>query len=62
LPVAPLSLAGQFYIAPDHLGAPHQITDATGAVAWQWNHDPFGNGAPMGAFPYELRGDGDDLH
>jgi RHS repeat-associated protein len=26
-----------------------------GAVVWQWNHDPFGNGAPMGAFTYELR-------
>jgi RHS repeat-associated protein len=22
---------------------------------WQWNHDPFGNGAPLGAFTYELR-------
>jgi RHS repeat-associated protein len=42
-------------MAPDHLGAPHQITDATGAVVWQWNHDLFGNGAPMGAFTYELR-------
>jgi RHS repeat-associated protein len=24
------------------------------SVAWQWNHDPFGNGAPLGA-TYELR-------
>jgi RHS repeat-associated protein len=55
LPVAPLSLLGQFYIAPDHLGAPHQITDATGAVAWQWKPDPFGNGDPVGAFAYKLR-------
>jgi RHS repeat-associated protein len=55
LPVAPLSLLGQFYIAPDHLGAPHQITDASGAVAWQWNPDPFGNGDPVGAFAYKLR-------
>ena len=22
---------------------------------WQWNHDPFGSGAPSGAFTYELR-------
>jgi RHS repeat-associated protein len=55
LPVAVLEPTGKFYIAPDHLGAPHQITDATGAVVWQWNPDPFGNGAPMGAFTYELR-------
>ena len=56
------AIAGLFYIAPDHLGAPHQITDAGGAVAWQWNPDPFGNGDPVGAFAYDLRGDGDDLH
>ncbi len=32
LPVAVLSPAGRFYIAPDHLGAPHQITEAGGAM------------------------------
>jgi RHS repeat-associated protein len=46
---------GQFYIAPDHLGAPHQITADRGEVEWQWNHDPFGNGDPLGRFTYELR-------
>jgi RHS repeat-associated protein len=25
------------------------------SVAWQWNHDPFGNGAPSGTFTYDLR-------
>ena len=55
LPVAVLEPAGKFYIAPDHLGAPHQITDASGAVVWQWNPDPFGNGDPSGTFAYELR-------
>ncbi len=45
----------RFYIAPDHLGAPHQITDASGAAVWPWNHDPFGNGDPTGAFGDELR-------
>jgi RHS repeat-associated protein len=24
-------------------------------VVWQWKHDPFGSGAPPGAFTYELR-------
>ncbi len=56
-PVAVLQPGGRFYIAPDHLGAPHQITDAGGAVVWQWNHDPFGNGDPVvtGGFSYSLR-------
>ena len=22
---------------------------------WQWNHEPFGNDAPLGSFTYELR-------
>jgi RHS repeat-associated protein len=58
LPVAVLSPAGRFYIAPDHLGGPHQITNASGAAVWQWNHDPYGNGDPsdpLGNFSYDLR-------
>jgi len=55
LPVAVLEPAGRFYIAPDQLGAPHQITEPSVAVVWQWNHDPFGNGAPTGSLTYELR-------
>jgi RHS repeat-associated protein len=56
LPVAVLSAVGeQRYIAPDHLGAPHEITNATGQVVWQWDHDPFGNGQPSGTFSYGLR-------
>ncbi len=50
LPVAVLAPAGRFYVAPDHLGAPHQITGANGVVVWPWYPDPFGNGDPMGAF------------
>ncbi|MGQ0443558.1 MAG: RHS repeat domain-containing protein [Beijerinckiaceae bacterium] len=55
LPVALLTPAGRLYIAPDHLGSPHQITDHAGAVVWLWSPDPFGNGAPTGSFAYELR-------
>jgi RHS repeat-associated protein len=55
LPVAMQSPAGLFYIAPDHLGAPHQIADAHGDAVWLWDHDPFGNGVPLGTFSYDLR-------
>jgi RHS repeat-associated protein len=57
LPVAVFQPGGQFVVAPDHLGAPHQITNASGQVVWLWNHDPFGVGAPtvMGGFGYNLR-------
>ncbi len=55
LPVAVLQPVGRFYIAPDYLGAPHQITDAGGAAVWQWHPDPFGKGDPSGTFSYDLR-------
>jgi RHS repeat-associated protein len=55
LPIAVLQPSGQFYIAPDHLGAPHQITNASQQVVWFWDHDPFGNGAPIGPLDYRLR-------
>jgi RHS repeat-associated protein len=55
LPVAVLQPAGRFYIAPDHLGAPHQITDAGGGAVWLWHPDPFGKGDPSGTFSYDLR-------
>jgi RHS repeat-associated protein len=55
LPVAVLAPGAQYFVAPDHLGAPHQITDSGGNVVWFWDHDPFGNGAPTGTFGYNLR-------
>jgi RHS repeat-associated protein len=55
LPVAALEPTGAFYIAPDHLGAPHQITDGSVNAVWYWDHDPFGNGTPSGSFSYNLR-------
>jgi uncharacterized protein RhaS with RHS repeats len=55
LPIAALSDDEPFYIAPNHLGAPHQIANARGHVVWQWDHDPFGNGQPTGTFDCRLR-------
>lgn len=43
------------YVAPDHLGSPHQIADASRGTVWSWDHDPFGNGAPTGSLSYNLR-------
>ena len=51
LPIATLQLSGNYFIAPDHLGAPHQISNAVKQVVWLWDHDPFGNGAPTGSQP-----------
>lgn len=55
LPVATLRPEGIFYISPDHLGAPHQITNPSKQVVWLWDHDPFGNGEPTGSIDYNLR-------
>jgi RHS repeat-associated protein len=55
LPVATIQAGTAYYTAPDHLGAPHQITDASQNVVWFWDHDPFGNGAPTGTLTYALR-------
>lgn len=57
LPIATLRPSGNFYVAPDHLGAPHQITNAAKQVVWLWDHDPFGTNAPTAAtgFSYNLR-------
>jgi RHS repeat-associated protein len=43
------------WIAPDHLGAPHQISDPGRNAVWLWNHDPFGDGAATGSLSYNLR-------
>jgi RHS repeat-associated protein len=44
------------YINPDHLNAPHIITDNTNAVVWSWIHEPFGNTDPVvaGKFRFDL--------
>jgi len=61
LPVGVLTSGGQYYVNPDHLGAPLTVTDATGQIVWRWDRDPYGNGKPnenpngVGAFTYNLR-------
>jgi RHS repeat-associated protein len=64
LPIAVLTATGAsatYYVNPDHLGAPHIITDGNGNPAWIWDHLAFGDSAPnqnpsgLGVFPYNLR-------
>ncbi|MEA4855005.1 RHS repeat-associated core domain-containing protein [Solidesulfovibrio sp.] len=61
LPVGVLTSGGQYYVNPDHLGAPLTVTDATGQIVWRWDRDPYGNGKPnenpsgVGTFTYNLR-------
>lgn len=52
MPVGVMAAGTQFYVIPDHLGAPYAVTDTTGNKLWAWDHDPFGNGA---APVYSLR-------
>jgi len=60
LPVAVLTPAGQYYIAPDHLGAPHQITDSGKNTIWYWDDDPWCNGAATGNYPLRFPGQFND--
>jgi len=39
LPVATLHGGAVYYIAPDHLGAPHQIVNSANQQVWFWDHD-----------------------
>ena len=59
MPVGVLKGSARYYINPDHLGAPHSITDQAGTVVWKWPHDPYGNGQPEQlsgqTFVYNLR-------
>ena len=55
LPVATIQAKLPYYVAPDQLGAPHEITDGTGALVWRWDHDLFGVAQPTGALSYPLR-------
>jgi RHS repeat-associated protein len=57
LPIATRQNGSTFYIAPDHLGAPHEIVNSGNGQVWFWDHDPFGQGAPWSAagFAHDLR-------
>ncbi|HMK90901.1 MAG TPA: RHS repeat-associated core domain-containing protein, partial [Methylocystis sp.] len=49
LPLALLEPGGPYYVAPDHLGSPHQVTNGAGQVVWFWDHGAFGPAQPTGA-------------
>ncbi len=34
------------YVHTDHLGTPRVVSDDQGSAIWQWDSEPFGNGAP----------------
>jgi RHS repeat-associated protein len=57
LPLATIDASGPHYINPDHLGAPHIITDNAQRVLWSWVHAPFGDTQPITSknFSYNLR-------
>ncbi len=61
LPVMVMKPTANYFITPDHRGAPHAITLANGRPVWTWNPDPFGTTPPnqnptgAGVFPYNLR-------
>ncbi len=61
LPVMVIKPTANYFITPDHRGAPHAITLANGRTVWTWNPDPFGTTAPnqnptgAGNFVYNLR-------
>ncbi len=54
MPIGVLKGNTRYYINPDHLGAPHTITDQSDQVAWKWQHDPYGNGQPEQGTPQTL--------
>ena len=60
--VTPAHVLNVYYIYPDQLGTPRQITDTNDNVVWQWdNTDPFGANMPnqnpvgLGSFTFNLR-------
>ena len=55
LPVSVRNPRGQYYVNPDYLGAPQSITDKNDNTVWKWDHDPFGNGQPIGTITYNVR-------
>ncbi|MGH8321684.1 MAG: RHS repeat domain-containing protein [Gammaproteobacteria bacterium] len=54
-PIGLITPSGLYYVHTDQLGTPRDITNASKAVVWQWNSDPFGNGTPTGSITYNLR-------
>ncbi|MHB8425415.1 MAG: RHS repeat-associated core domain-containing protein [Gammaproteobacteria bacterium] len=50
-----------YYVQTGQLGTPRAITNSSQKLIWEWQSDPFGNGAPnpnpsgLGTFTYNLR-------
>jgi RHS repeat-associated protein len=48
IPVAQIEAGGTvYYIHPDHLGTPQRMTDATQAIVWDYEQQPFGEPVPL---------------
>ncbi|HKT31021.1 MAG TPA: RHS repeat-associated core domain-containing protein [Gammaproteobacteria bacterium] len=54
-PIDVITSTGLYYVHADQLGTPRYITNASKAIVWQWNSDPFGTSAPTGSLIYNLR-------
>ena len=60
-PIGVITPNGLYYVQTDQLGTPRAITDVNKQLVWEWQSDPFGDGAPtenpsgLGTFVYNLR-------
>ena len=54
-PIGVITSSGLYYVHTDQLDTPRYITNASKQLVWEWQSDPFGNGAPTGSLTYNLR-------
>lgn len=55
MPMAVLQGTNRFFVYADHLNAPRTIINASNAVVWRWDSEPFGTALPTGTLTYNLR-------